>query len=106
MYLEERAARLNKTLSVEKNKTQIVGHMNVETINRLLDEINEDRSVPKNIRNSITEAKQHLNSNADVAVKVNSAVSILDEISNDPNIPTYTRTQIWNIVSMLEIIDK
>ena len=80
--------------------------MDMDTISRLLDEINEDRSVPKNIRNSIIEAKGHLNSNADMAIRVNSAVSILDEISNDPNIPIYTRTQIWNIVSMLEILDK
>ncbi len=82
------------------------GYMDMETINRLLDEINDDRSVPKNIRNSIMEARQHLNSDADIAIKVNSAVSILDELSNDPNIPIYTRTQIWNIVSMLEILDK
>ena len=84
----------------------VEGYMDMDTISRLLDEINEDRSVQKNIRNSIIEAKGHLNSNADMAIRVNSAVSILDEISNDPNIPIYTRTQIWNIVSMLEILDK
>ena len=83
-----------------------VVYMDLSTITKLLDEINEDRSVPKNIRNSIIEAKQHLNSNMDMAIRINSAVSILDEISNDPNIPIYTRTQIWNIVSMLEILDK
>ena len=82
------------------------GYMDIATINKLLDEINEDRSVPKNIRNSIMGARQHLNSDADVAIRINGAVSILDEISNDPNIPIYTRTQIWNIVSMLEILDK
>ena len=26
----------------------------------------------------------------------------LDEISDDPNIPSFIRTQIWNIVSLLE----
>ncbi len=82
------------------------GYMDIVTINKLLDEINEDRSVPKNIRNSLIEVKHHLNSDSDMAIKVNSAVSILDEISNDPNIPVYARTQIWNIVSMLEILDK
>jgi len=90
----------------EKIILEGVFDMDIDTINKLLDEINNDRSVPKNIRNSIMETRQHLNSNSDMAVKVHSAVSILDEISNDPNIPTYTRTQIWNIVSMLEILDK
>lgn len=81
--------------------------MDTETINRLLDEINSDRSVPRNIRNSVQEAKESLNrTNLDMAVRINGAISILDEISNDPNIPTYTRTQIWNIVSMLEVLNR
>lgn len=81
--------------------------VNLETINRLLDEISEDRSVPRNIRNSVLEAKDHLNNDKnEIPVRVNSAVSILDEVSNDPNIPIYTRTQIWNIVSMLEVLNK
>ena len=81
--------------------------MNIETISKLLDEINEDRTVPRNIRKSITDAKDHLNNEKDeIKVRVSSAVSILDGISNDPNIPIYTRTQIWNIVSMLEAMNK
>ena len=74
-------------------------------INKLLDEINEDRTVPRNIRTLVIEAKKHLNNEKeDMAVRINSAVSILDEVSNDTNIPTYTRTHIWNIVSLLEIM--
>ena len=80
--------------------------MQIEPINKLLDEINEDRSVPKNIRKSVMEAKEHLNNERnDMKVRISTAVSILDEISNDPNIPTYTRTQIWNVVSMLEVLN-
>lgn len=79
--------------------------MDMSEINKLLDEINEDRTVPRNIRNLILETKRHLNNEKeDMAVRINSAVSILDEVSNDPNIPTYTRTQIWNIVSLLEVV--
>lgn len=81
--------------------------MDTETINKLLDEINSDRSVPRNIRNMIQEAKKGLNdTNQDMPVRINMAISILDEISNDPNIPTYTRTQIWNVVSMLEVMNE
>ena len=29
-----------------------------------------------------------------------------DDIINDPNMPMYTRTQIWNIVSMLESVKR
>ena len=81
--------------------------MDMETINSLLDEINADRTVPKNIRLSVQKAKEDLkNERQDMAIRINSAISLLDEVSNDPNIPIYTRTQIWNIVSMLEVIDE
>ena len=82
-----------------------VSNMDMSEINRLLDEINSDRTVPRNIRNMIVEAKNQLNNQKDdIAVRINSAISILDEVSNDTNIPIYTRTQIWNVVSLLEVI--
>ncbi|MBI4018285.1 MAG: UPF0147 family protein [Candidatus Aenigmarchaeota archaeon] len=81
--------------------------MDVEPINKLLDEINSDRSVPRNIRNLMVEAKKSLNDQKqDPVVRINTAISILDEVSNDTNIPTYTRTQVWNIVSLLEIMNE
>lgn len=80
--------------------------MDMETISKLLDEISEDRTVPRNIRNMVQEAKNNLNGKQELAVRINSAISILDEVSNDSNIPTYTRTQIWNIVSMLEVMNE
>lgn len=81
--------------------------MEVNQIFKLLDEINSDRSVPRNIRNMITEARQGLNNEKmDMTVRINNAIYILDEVSNDPNIPIYTRTQIWNIVSLLELANE
>ncbi len=81
--------------------------MDIQTICQSLDEINNDRSVPRNIRNAVLQAKSELNNEKiDIAVRINTAISIMDEVSNDPNIPIYTRTQIWNIVSMLEVMNK
>jgi len=86
---------------------EVVSYMNVEPINKLLDEINNDRSVPRNIRNMVVEAKKSLNDEkSDPNLRINGAISILDEVSNDANIPTYTRTQIWNIVSLLEVMNE
>ena len=78
----------------------------LETIVKLLTDITEDRTVPRNIRNAIEEAKKNIQeeNGRDMVVKLSSAVSILDDIINDPNMPSYTRTQIWNIVSMIEMI--
>lgn len=81
--------------------------MDVESINGLLDEINADRSVPRNIRNMIVEAKNYLNDQKqEMPIRINSVISILDDVSSDPNVPVYTRTQIWNIVSLLEVMNE
>ena len=68
----------------------------------LLDQIINDRTVPKNIRKAAEDSKTALNSSQTSEVKVSTAIHILDEITNDPNMPLYTRTQIWNVVSILE----
>lgn len=81
--------------------------MDIGAINQLLDEVAEDRTVPRNIRNLIAEAKSSINNTKqDMAVRISSAIALLDDVSNDPNIPVYTRTQIWNIVSLLEAANK
>ncbi|MBU5688926.1 MAG: UPF0147 family protein [Candidatus Aenigmarchaeota archaeon] len=79
---------------------------NVESIVKLLTEIIEDRTVPRNIRAAVEEARKNLTEDdgRDWDVRVSTAISILDEITNDPNIPSYTRTQIWNIVTMMEMV--
>ncbi|MBD3155735.1 MAG: hypothetical protein GF368_03715 [Candidatus Aenigmarchaeota archaeon] len=77
----------------------------LETIINLLGEIADDRTVPRNVRSVIEEAKTSLEDDSkEMDVRLNSVISNLDEITNDPNIPMYTRTQIWNVVSMLESI--
>ena len=81
--------------------------MSIAKINELLEQIKNDRTVPKNVRNSIEIAQSDLiDKSKDTLVKINSAISILEEASNDTNIPTYTRTQIWNIISMLEVLNE
>lgn len=80
----------------------------MEPIVKLLTGIIEDRTVPRNIRAAVEEAKKELTeeSNSTWDIRLSSAISVLDEITNDPNMPMYTRTQIWNIVSMLEAVKR
>jgi uncharacterized protein (UPF0147 family) len=67
--------------------------------------IGEDRTTPRNIRRAANEACKMLEiSDQSQAVRAAQAINILDDISQDPNMPPYTRTRIWNIVSMLEVI--
>ncbi|RLJ01340.1 MAG: hypothetical protein DRP11_04545 [Candidatus Aenigmatarchaeota archaeon] len=71
----------------------------------MLEHICGDRTVPKNIRASCEECINILKKeDEETSVKVSTCVAILDEASNDPNIPMYARTQIWNCVTLLEAV--
>jgi uncharacterized protein (UPF0147 family) len=71
----------------------------------VLERIMSDDTVPRNIRRSAESVKSTLLNEGDSeAIRAASAISILDEISNDPNIPLHTRTLIWNVASQLETV--
>ncbi len=73
---------------------------------QVLKMISEDTSVPRNIRRAANESIDAIETDKvdSAAVKASNAISILDEISQDPNCPLHARTRIWNAVSILETI--
>ncbi len=71
----------------------------------ILMRIINDTSVPRNIRRAATEAiKQLKDESLSPGVRAANAISILDEISQDPNMPVYARTMIWNVITLLETV--
>ena len=69
----------------------------------VLNLIEQDTTVPKNVRGKVKTAIITLNDNGKPSdMKFDRVLQELDELSDDPNIPSYTRTQIWNVVSLLE----
>ena len=70
-----------------------------------LKELLEDSSIPKNVKENIEKVIKILEDTGELSLKVNKALNVLDEISDDINMQSYTRTQIWNIVSMLEKVN-
>ncbi len=76
-----------------------------EYIKTLL-EIKEDGCLPKNIKNKIEETISVLeNGNEIKTIKANKALQILEEVSEEPNLPAHIRTQIWNLASLLEKVN-
>lgn len=71
-----------------------------------LEELRDDNTVPKNIKQKIDLIISTLNEDAELSIIVNKALNELDEISDNNNIQPYTRTQLWNIVSILEAADE
>jgi uncharacterized protein (UPF0147 family) len=78
----------------------------ISNIIEALQELSNDSTVPRNIKVKVENVINILKDDKepDDNIKVNKALSELDEISDDTNIQTFTRTQIWNIASMLERI--
>jgi len=68
------------------------------------EELQEDPVVPKNVKAKLSEILTILKGQSDTSFKINKALDELDQIANDTNIQAYTRTQIWNVASLLEMI--
>lgn len=77
----------------EENLKEVIG---------ALAELIEDSTVPRNIKNKIGIIINTLKEKTDLSIRVNKALHSLDEIADDTNLQSYTRTQLWNVVSLLE----
>lgn len=78
----------------------------IKQVSDALDMLAEDTSVPRNIRKGAADAKTKLNGKDALDVRATGAITILDDLANDPNIPMHGRTLIYNIMSQLEIISR
>jgi uncharacterized protein (UPF0147 family) len=73
--------------------------MSAEMI-QIMEEILSDRAVPRNIRAKVEEATAKVKLNN--ATTLSEAIYLLDDISNDVNMPDHTRTDIWHLISLIE----
>ncbi len=77
--------------------------MSVETVVQQMEDLAEKDTVPSNVEESLKQAAGVLeDEEEELSIRINSASSILDRISNDPNIKQHTRTEIWNLASRVE----
>jgi uncharacterized protein (UPF0147 family) len=79
--------------------------MEKNEIIQLIEEIMNDRGVPRNIKGSLEESISVLNSTGSEEEKIAHVTSLLDDASTDPNVSAHTRTRIWNVVSVVEEIN-
>ncbi|MEM3126961.1 MAG: UPF0147 family protein [Candidatus Woesearchaeota archaeon] len=68
----------------------------------ILLELEDDLSIPKNIRLQLKKIIETLRSGEDISIKFSKVFQVLEEISEDPNLDSYTRTQIMNVSGILE----
>jgi len=81
---------------------------NLEFLNNSMSTLNQiatNLSTPKNIRKNIADIVEQLKSDEySVSVRAANTISLLDDVTQDPNLPSYVRTSLWQAVSTLESI--
>ena len=74
----------------------------VVEISRLLAQIEADSTIPKGTRTKLKETINNLKCCEEDSINVDRVRQWLDEIAEDPNLPAYVRTQVWNVISVIE----
>ncbi len=70
-----------------------------------LNQVATNPSTPKNIRKNIQDLANELKSEEySMSVRASNAISLLDDITQDPNVPSHVRVILWQAVSTLENI--
>ena len=71
----------------------------------VLQSVSDSNVTPRNIRRIVKESMVMLQDNTlSQGVRAANAISMLDDVSQDPNMPSYARVTIWNAVSTLESV--
>ncbi len=77
----------------------------INTCIEMLHQLMEDSTIPRNIRRVADETRTVLmDQSKTLGLRAATAISMIDEISNDPNMPVHARTRIWELVSQLETV--
>jgi len=82
----------------------VVKMVETKDISEALKEMQDDHTVPKNIKVKLNEIDGMLSDEKEISMNVNKALDLLSDICDDVNIQPYVRTKIWNLVSMLEAL--
>lgn len=69
-----------------------------------LEELKDDEFVPRNVKNKISQTIQVLSQDGEVSIRVSKALTELESLSEDVNVEAHTRSQLFNIVSLLEAV--
>ena len=82
--------------------TKILKNELLGEIISLMKELEQDTGIPSNTKEKIVNSITTLNQDMDLSVKASKVIHEMEEVSQNNNIGSYTRTQLWSIVSLLE----
>lgn len=74
----------------------------MDEIIEAIKEVQDDSSLPRAGRTILDEVIQLLQGPGDMRLKVSKAITLLEDLSDNSVIPSFVRSQLWNIASQLE----
>ena len=75
----------------------------LEQLFNLLDSVDQDYSIPRNVRRKVENVKKILSDESvPKDLRKANALEILDDLANNPNVPIHARSLIWNAMGQIE----
>jgi Uncharacterized protein conserved in archaea len=75
----------------------------LEQLFNLLDSMDQDYSIPRNVRRRVENVKKILSDESvPNDLRKANALEILDDLANNPNVPMHARSLIWNAMGLIE----
>jgi len=99
------AKLIMSTAAEKREKRRIENEEKVQKALGTLQQVVESNITPRNIRKIVKDAINMLNdTKISIGVRAANSISILEEVSQDPNMPSFSRVTIWSAVSTLESV--
>ena len=93
------------TAAEKREKRRLENEEKVQKALGTLQQVVESNITPRNIRKIVKDAINMLNdTKISIGVRAANSISILEEVSQDPNMPSFSRVTIWSAVSTLESV--
>ena len=69
-----------------------------------LKELESDTILPKNVKNKVAATIKLLEDKGEPSIKASKALNEIESLADDMNTPSFIRTQLYNITSILELV--
>ena len=69
-----------------------------------LKELESDTILPKNVKNKGAATIKLLEDKGEPSIKASKALNEIESLADDMNTPSFIRTQLYNITSILELV--
>jgi hypothetical protein len=76
-----------------------------EDIIEELEFLSEDEDLPQSVLEKVTTVLQGLRNTDELSMAVNKAMNELEDVTDDVNIPTFVKTQLWGVMSKLSALE-